>query len=332
MRGLRIIAFSLVCFCFNVANAHDGRPIYLELTQSSADEYELSWRLPPTLGESGAPDIRLEGSCEEVSDFAYAGKRQEKRRYQCRDVNNALKISLSFPLKNPSLSTIVRVEHLGFPAAYLHASPDITLIDIPRNIGELSLFMEYAKLGTEHILCGYDHILFLVCILWLAFTWHRVLLAITGFTIAHSVTLGLSALDIVSFAVAPTEALIALSIVFVAAELVRQDKETLSWRYPVAVSSLFGLLHGLGFASVLQEIGLPTDDALTALLAFNLGVEGGQLIIIGVLISLAWIVFHLSLKKVDLTVPATQKFSGYAVGTLAAFWFIERIDAILFAV
>ena len=147
----------------------------------------------------------------------------------------------------------------------------------------------------------------------------------TGFTIAHSITLGLAALGVVTPAIAPTEALIALSIIFVAAELARQNRASLSWRYPVAVSSGFGLLHGFGFASVLKEIGLPMNDTLMALFAFNVGVEAGQLLFIVALIVLVWILQKTIAGKFDLSGPATQRLSGYVVGVLATFWFFERL-------
>lgn len=196
---------------------------------------------------------------------------------------------------------------------------------MPPSISNNSLFSEYGKLGVEHIIRGYDHLLFLMCVIWLAFTFKRILLAVTGFTIAHSITLGLAALGFVSPAIEPTEALIALSIIFVAAELARQNRGSLTWRYPVAVSSVFGLLHGLGFASVLQEIGLPSDDTLMALFAFNVGVEAGQLLFIVGLILLLWIVQKVSADKFDLSGPLSQRMSGYVAGICATFWFFERL-------
>ena len=151
------------------------------------------------------------------------------------------------------------------------------------------------------------------------------MLAVTGFTIAHSITLGVAALGVVTPAIEPIEALIALSIIFVAAELARQSRDSLSWRYPVAVSSVFGLLHGFGFASVLKEIGLPTDDVLMALLAFNLGVEVGQLLFIVALILLVSVIQKASAGKFELFGPLFQRLTGYCVGILAAVWFFERL-------
>lgn len=319
-----LIALVLVCHV-GEASSHDGRPVYLELNQLTDTEYELAWRLPPTIEPMNLPEIYLEGACDESKELSSTSGLLGKRFYQCVDRDVPQQIKLSFPRTNPSLSSIVRIQRSGFPTRFLHAGPGETLINMPPSISNNSLFSEYGKLGVEHIIRGYDHLLFLMCVIWLAFTFKRILLAVTGFTIAHSVTLGLAALGVVSPAIEPTEALIALSIIFVAAELARQNRGSLTWRYPVAVSSVFGLLHGLGFASVLQEIGLPSDDTLMALFAFNVGVEAGQLLFIVGLILLLWIVQKVSADKFDLSGPLSQRMSGYVAGICATFWFFERL-------
>ena len=318
------IAFLLI-FQVGLANAHDGRPVYLEVNQLSDTEYELAWRIPSTVEPMNLPAIYLEGSCDEKKALSVTTGLLGKRLYECVGRDVSLQVGLYFPRTNPSLSSIVRIERSGFPSKFLHAGPGVTLIKIPPSIDDNSLLSEYGKLGVEHILRGYDHLLFLLCVVWLAFTFKRIVLAVTGFTIAHSITLGLAALGVVTPAIEPTEALIALSIIFVAAELARQNRDSLSWRYPVAVSSVFGLLHGFGFASVLKEIGLPTNDILMALLAFNLGVEAGQLLFIVALIILVWSVQKTSAGKFDLSGPLSQKLGGYVVGIFATFWFFERL-------
>ena len=318
------IAFLLI-FQVGLANAHDGRPVYLEVNQLSDTEYELAWRIPSTVEPMNLPAIYLEGSCDEKKALSVTTGLLGKRLYECVGRDVSLQVGLYFPRTNPSLSSIVRIERSGFPSKFLHAGPGVTLIKIPPSIDDNSLLSEYGKLGVEHILRGYDHLLFLLCVVWLAFTFKRIVLAVTGFTIAHSITLGLAALGVVTPAIEPTEALIALSIIFVAAELARQNRDSLSWRYPVAVSSVFGLLHGFGFASVLKEIGLPTNDILMALLAFNLGVEAGQLLFIVALVILVWSVQKTSAGKFDLSGPLSQKLGGYVVGIFATFWFFERL-------
>lgn len=135
---------------------------------------------------------------------------------------------------------------------------------------------DYTVLGLQHILAGFDHLLFLLCLLLVAGSWKRVLVTITGFSVAHSLTLVLSALEWVRLPLPPVEAVIALSIIFLATEIIKDNRETLTWRYPVAVSSSFGLLHGFGFAAALADIGLPQTELITGLLFFNVGVEVGQ--------------------------------------------------------
>ena len=132
--------------------------------------------------------------------------------------------------------------------------------------------VQYTWLGMEHIWIGFDHLLFVLCLIWIAGGIRRILVTITGFTLAHSVTLVLAALEVVSLPVPPIEAVIALSVLFLASEIARGKQDNLTWRYPIAVSSSFGLLHGLGFAAVLGEIGLPQTELVTGLVFFNVGV------------------------------------------------------------
>ncbi|MFT7219584.1 MAG: hydrogenase/urease accessory protein HupE [Candidatus Azotimanducaceae bacterium] len=320
----RIFTLLLLLLNAMLAIAHDGRPVYLELTQVTTSDYELAWRLPPTLDQMNLPQINLAGGCQETSTVGVQMGLLGKRLYRCSS-EARLAISLNYPRTNPSLSSIVRIAPLNLPAKVEHAGPGITLIKIPDGVDSNSVLTEYGRLGIEHILRGFDHLLFLVCVVWLAFTARRIFLAITGFTIAHSVTLGLAALEIITPAIEPTEALIALSIVFIAAELARQKKSSLSWRFPVAVSSIFGLLHGLGFASVLKEIGLPTNDSLLALFAFNVGVEVGQLLFISGLLAGVLLLRKVSHNRIALTGARSQLASGYVVGVLAAFWFFQRL-------
>lgn len=304
-------------------NGHDGRPVFLELSQSGAGEFDLSWRIPPVLEPGELPLIRLEGDCR-TQDYrppALTGK----QRYQCGGELSQLALILEFPRGNPSLSSVTRVVMASGDVRFIHAGPSIKQIRLDLPDDSKNLFVRYAGTGMSHILGGYDHLLFVLCVIWLAFSWRRIFLAITGFTLAHSLTLGLSAMDVISIAVVPTEILIALSIMFVAAELVRENRQTLSWRYPVIVSAFFGLLHGLGFASAIREIGLPAEDALLALLAFNVGVEAGQLLFVVVLIGSALLLNRLSGDRMVSRVNEFRAGSGYIVGGFAAFWFIERL-------
>ncbi|TAL13637.1 MAG: HupE/UreJ family protein [Aquabacterium sp.] len=189
-----------------------------------------------------------------------------------------------------------------------------------RGMGEIAV--AYVILGVEHILGGIDHLMFVFGLLFLVGFNRRLVATITAFTVAHSLTLGLSALGWLTLSPPPVEATIALSIMLVAGEALH-DRATLSRRWPALVAFLFGLVHGLGFAGALKEIGLPQNHLLVALLTFNVGVEVGQLAVVG----LSWMLVRtLSgwAPFVRARVPAL-----YAIGGLAAYWSIGRIVAIL---
>ncbi|MET0497721.1 MAG: HupE/UreJ family protein [Steroidobacteraceae bacterium] len=192
--------------------------------------------------------------------------------------------------------------------------------DDKRGMGEIA--KAYTVLGFEHILSGFDHLAFVLALLFLVGFNKRLLFTITAFTLAHSLTLALSALSWLTLRPLPVEATIALSIVLVASEALNK-RPTLSRRWPALVAFLFGLVHGLGFAGALKEIGLPESHLSVALLTFNVGVEIGQLCVVGLALLLyrtmsRWPTFVMA------RVPAL-----YAIGGVAAFWSIERVVGIL---
>lgn len=192
--------------------------------------------------------------------------------------------------------------------------------DDRRGRGEIA--SAYTLLGVEHILAGIDHLMFVMALLFLVGFNRRLLLTITAFTVAHSLTLGLSALGWLTLRSPPVEATIALSIMLVASEAL-SDKPTLSRRWPALVAFLFGLVHGLGFAGALREIGLPENHLLVALLTFNVGVEVGQLLVVGI----AYLLYRAMRDRPVFNL--TRKPALYAIGSAAAFWSIGRVAAVL---
>jgi hypothetical protein len=188
--------------------------------------------------------------------------------------------------------------------------------DDPRGMGEIG--WAYAVLGVEHILGGFDHLLFVLGLLFLVGFERRLFWTITAFTAAHSLTLALSALGWLTLRPAPVEASIALSIMLVAGEALHQ-RQTLSRRWPALVAFLFGLVHGLGFAGALKEIGLPENHLAVALLSFNGGVEIGQLLVVA-LAALAWRAVQRWPTAALLRAPAL-----YAIGGMAAYWTLGRV-------
>ena len=186
---------------------------------------------------------------------------------------------------------------------------------------------EYLELGFTHIWSGVDHLLYVFGLMLLVRNGRTLVKTITGFTLAHSITLAAAALGYVNVPAAPVEAVIALSIIYVAAEVVhaRQGRTSLAQRAPWIVAFGFGLLHGLGFAGALSEVGLPAHAIPTALLLFNVGIEIGQLSFVGLLLIAA--------RALQRTAPATVRrlewVPPYAIGSLASFWFLERIQAVI---
>jgi hypothetical protein len=187
--------------------------------------------------------------------------------------------------------------------------------------GGVEIARAYGVLGFEHILSGYDHLLFVLTLLFLVGFGRRLLWTLTAFTLAHSLTLGLSTLGWIALRGAPVEATIALSILLVAGEALRQ-RDTVTRRWPALVALLFGLVHGLGFAGALQEIGFPEQHLAVALLTFNLGVEAGQLMTV-LAAWLVWQVLRRSWLAARARVPAL-----YAIGGVAAYWTLGRVLAL----
>ena len=189
----------------------------------------------------------------------------------------------------------------------------------------------YLWLGIEHILFGFDHLLFVLALLILVRQWRRVVVTMTAFTVAHSITLAAATLGFVHVPGPPVEATIALSIVLVAAEIVnaRRGRPSLTARWPWLVAFAFGLLHGLGFAGALSEVGLPHHAIPLALLFFNLGVEFGQLAFVALVMALAWwlpgALARVTVVGRDWTRARLDVAAAYAIGALAAYWLIERV-------
>lgn len=188
--------------------------------------------------------------------------------------------------------------------------------------GLAEIFRVYTVLGVQHILSGIDHLLFVASLLFLVGFKRRLIGTITAFTLAHSLTLACSVFGVLTLRSAPVEACIAISIVLVASEALR-DTDTLARRVPALVSFLFGLVHGLGFAGALKSIGLPQSHLPMALLSFNVGVEIGQLM----MVLLAFLLVSVPLPKTWL--PRARRPALYAVGVVAAFWCWQRVAAIV---
>ena len=211
---------------------------------------------------------------------------------------------------------LLRVASPGSPSVRVYGVPATGLRALA------PIVVDYTGLGVEHILTGFDHLLFVVALTLLVRRGRQLLATITAFTLAHSVSLALTVLGVVRVPSPPVEASIALSIVLVCGECLRPSG-SLTARAPWAVAFAFGLLHGLGFASALLDLGVPEQHVPTALLCFNLGVELGQLAIIAVVLALRWLV-----KRLHLARGWMRPGLIYSMGSLAAFWSIDRVRAL----
>lgn len=314
------------------SRAHESRPLYVEINEVAPREYAVRWKAPPVVREENAPSIELPEDCAIMNGETARpkGARRGSQRYRCAEHLTGRAVVVSYPVFNPSVSTLVRMTSLRGASHTILETPETTVLLIPMTETFGNVATQYLALGVRHILEGYDHLLFLVCLLLIAGTGRRIIITVTGFTIAHSITLALSTLGLISVPVAPVEAAIALSVVFLAVEIARHDDESLTYRYPIAVASVFGLLHGFGFATVLSETGLPQTEIPSALLFFNLGVEVGQLVFVFAAIGAWRLVRGLAerVRREAFGVAAGRSLetvTAYVVGALASFWLIERV-------
>lgn len=314
------------------AAAHQGQPVYIEIREVRPAYYQLQWKAPPYIPLDYQPRVIPPDTCEATEPaarFRGADGFVQRLQLHCPPSLGGGVVRIEYPGPNPSVASLVRYTTYRGERHSAVLGPEQSRWTVPAGETAGGVAAEYLWLGMEHISSGSDHLLFLLGLLWIAGTWRRVLVTITGFTAAHSCTFVLSALGVVSLPVPPVEAAIALSIVFLATEVVKGPRDSLTWRYPVSVSSSFGLLHGFGFASALAAAGLPRTELAAGLLFFNLGVEAGQVAFIGAVIALAYCLRVLwraaAAPGPVLAGTALQRLAGgYLMGAVAVFWLVQR--------
>lgn len=323
MTRLSATLFMLVLMALP-ASAHDSRPVSMTVRELSPLNYQIDLVVPGSVPFDNLPEPQVPMDCQSLAGGSYQpgiGKRVARLTVHCEKTLAGREVGLNFPTYNPSLTTLLRVALLN-GAQFTHVmGPSEAVWQIPATETAGRISTQYFGLGVSHILSGYDHLLFLLCMLFIARTPGRILWTVTGFTLAHSVTLALTALGFVGVSIPVIEVLIALSIVFVAAEIARDNRASLTYAYPIVVTSLFGLLHGFGFASALKDIGLPQTQLPLALLMFNLGIEAGQLFVVAAVLGITWAALKFTLSPV----LKAERTLTYGVGVLAAYWFMERL-------
>jgi len=321
----RALLVLLLAFHATVARPDDNRPLVVTLEQVASDTWETSRKLPVNLAADWLPRLATPPGCAASAARLWQDALGSwgAERWHCRGSLAGSALVLSYPRGAPPLATIVRIIHADGREQTLLGQPGEKRIAIPAGASSQHLFPRFLALGVEHIWTGIDHLLFVAGLIFVAGSLRRTAATITGFTISHSITLALAALGVVSFPLGAVEAVIALSIVFLAVEIAKGPRDTLTWRRPVFVAASFGLLHGFGFAAVLGQIGLPREGLLTALLAFNLGIEIGQVIFAAAVLALLRALARLPALAHPQRV---QRVAAYAVGIIACYWMFERIS------
>jgi hypothetical protein len=333
MRRLLLLAAVLLGGAFAPVQAHEVRPGYLELRQIDTETWDLLWKVPAKGDRRLALDVQLPDNCDngEAGTRFVNGAYIERWRTRCSGGLEGHEIGIA-GLPATRTDVLARLSHSDGIEQTVRLTPSAPAFTVSVAASAWQVVHTYLALGVEHILLGIDHLLFVLALLFLVGSWRRLIGTVTAFTLAHSLTLAAATLGWIRVPAAPVEAVIALSIVFVAAEILHahQGRPGLAARLPWVVAFVFGLLHGLGFASALRAIGLPEHAIPLALMFFNVGVELGQLLFIAAVAGMLWLIRlpvnggtagtgSLWRQAARFSVPA-----AYLVGTVATFWVFER--------
>jgi hydrogenase/urease accessory protein HupE len=319
-----LIVFILTSFTPNV-DAHRLQPAYLEINEQSAGKFSILWKRPFVGSRPMNIYPQLPSGCENLTEPVIQPLPSGAVERWLVDCGNSGMINETIVIDGlpaTQTDTLLRIQLTNGSMHTTVLRPDSPSFLIPEKASKSKIAGSYLILGIEHILGGFDHLLFVLGLLLIVRSTMLLIKTITSFTLAHSVTLAMAALGFVHVPQAPVEAVIALSILFLATELVKQHRgETgLTTKAPWLVALCFGLLHGFGFAGALTEVGLPQTDIPLALLFFNVGVEVGQLMFVAGVLAITWMI-----KKMKLRWPVwVEHVPAYAIGSLAAFWFIQR--------
>ena len=309
------------------AKAHESRPGYLEINETTAGRYDVMWRTPLNAGMPLPIILRFSEGVSNVIEPSVRDLGDSVMERRLIKVNGSLagKRIDFVGLQATITDVLVRVRLLDGSESTSLVHPSKAWIEVTGSRGLVSVAGSYTLLGIEHITFGIDHLLFVLALLIITNGTVRLLKTVTAFTIAHSITLALATLGFVHVPSKPVEATIALSIVFVAFEIIRrrEGQNGVTSRAPWIVAFTFGLLHGFGFAGALSEVGLPQNHIPAALFFFNVGVELGQIAFITVVLSLIALV-----RRIPLRPPRwTELIPPYAIGSIAMFWVVQRVAA-----
>lgn len=309
----RFLLAILLCLS-NGAFAHELSMAEMEVREASPGEFLWQWTASGTRPASSELTPIWPASCQAEANVLRCGE---------AGLRGTLKVDGVGERYSAAMIKVFWLDGQSRVFTLTAGNPEVQLFgsaEDKRGMGEIA--RAYLALGVEHILGGFDHLLFVLSLLFLVSFNRRLLLTITAFTLAHSLTLGLSALGWLTLRSPPVEATIALSIMLVAGEALHKE-QTWSRRWPALVAFMFGLVHGLGFAGALADIGLPQNHLFIALLTFNVGVELGQLLVV----ALAYVAYRAFAARPKFQLA--RKPALYAIGGIAAYWSIGRVVAIL---
>jgi hydrogenase/urease accessory protein HupE len=329
--GFRIcICFAAVLTLAPIARAHEARPAYLEIKETAPGRFDVLWRTPVLAGMRLPIALKIPDdvrnvqapSVEELADSLV------ERRWIDAGPNGLAGRRIEFPgLQLTITDVLIHVELLDGRKWTTIVRGSQPWVEIAAAQTWLEVAGAYILHGIQHISFGIDHLLFILGLLLIVKDRWMLLKTVTAFTVAHSITLGIATLGYAEAPVLPLNAAIALSILFLGPEIVRSWRGETSFtiRHPWVVAFLFGLIHGFGFASALTSAGLPRDELPLALLSFNLGVEVGQVSFVLLVLAL-----ERSFRQLEIRWPRwAEALPGYAVGSLGAFWTIQRTAILL---
>lgn len=327
LRLIRLVLLVVVGSCGGLARAHSMWPASLRLVEAPDGAVQSRWEVPLKGGRPLPLHVTYPGSCAPVGAPTIsegARTRRIDQRLDCGDGGLTGKRIAIAGLEQTQSDALVVVEHADGRATSALLHGEAPALAVPAPDAAPPSARRYLAIGVEHIATGLDHVLFVIgLVLLTGRRWGTLLKTVTAFTVTHSVTLALSTLGIVRFPQASVEAVIALSILLLAVEVLRAAPRSWTARAPWAVAGLSGLVHGMGFAGALTRIGLPEHELPAALLHFNVGVEAGQLGVVALTLSAVALARRLRVS------PYLRRLPVWAMGSISAFWLLQRASDIV---